>query len=93
MSAADVSGWSAAVLMLMTFACRELRSLRALALGASLCFIVYGALAGLAPVLALHLLLVPVHVRRLIDACRDHDAQHARAAPPQVLHIDGAARR
>lgn len=81
MSAVDVAGWSAAVLMLLTFACRELRSLRTIALAASVCFIVYGALADLAPVLALHLMLVPIHVRRLVDACRDHDAQQLRASP------------
>jgi hypothetical protein len=35
-----------------------------------LAFIAYGALAGLVPVMALHLLLVPINALRLIQALR-----------------------
>lgn len=70
MEIAEAFGWLAAALMLATFLCRSHRPLRCLALSANLAFIAYGALAGLAPVMALHLLLVPINVLRLVQALR-----------------------
>lgn len=72
----DLLGWLAAGLMLGTFACRDLVPLRALALAASLAFIGYGAAAGLMPVLVLHLVLLPINAKRLVDALarRRHEA-------------------
>jgi hypothetical protein len=70
MEIAEAFGWLAAALMLGTFLCRSHRRLRSLALSANFAFIAYGALAGLAPVMALHLLLVPINVLRLVQALR-----------------------
>ena len=62
---ADALGWGAAVLTLLTFVSVDMRRLRLLALAANAAFIGYGAVAGLLPVLALHLALVPVNLWRL----------------------------
>lgn len=58
-------GWLAAGLTLMSFFCRDVLHLRCLALGANASFIGFGLLAGIAPVLALHLMLVPLNLWRL----------------------------
>jgi uncharacterized delta-60 repeat protein len=60
----DTLGWAAAALMVATFSCREARQLRPLAVATNLAFIGYGAAAGLMPVLALHLLLLPINLWR-----------------------------
>lgn len=64
MIAPDLIGWAAAALMVATFACRNVRVMRPLAIATNLAFISYGALAELPPVLALHLLLLPVNLWR-----------------------------
>ena len=58
---ADALGWIAAALMLLTFSCREARHLRPLAAATNLAFVAYGVMAGLVPVLTLHLLLLPIN--------------------------------
>lgn len=63
----DAFGWLASALTLLTFLCTDMRRLRYAALGANVAFIGYGAMAQLWPVLALHMLLVPVNLRRLIQ--------------------------
>jgi hypothetical protein len=79
---ADVLGWCAAVLTLLTFVSGEMRRLRLLALAANAAFIGYGALAGLLPVLALHLALVPVNLWRLNQTLRRTREQPIRTASP-----------
>ncbi len=64
----DTLGWAAAAQMVATFSCREARQLRPLAVTTNLAFIGYGAAAGLAPVLALHLLLLPINLWRWAQA-------------------------
>ncbi len=66
----DILGWVAAALTLGTFVCRDMLRLRVLALGANMAFIGYGLAAGLWPVATLHLLLVPVNLRRLMELQR-----------------------
>jgi hypothetical protein len=77
MSGADTLGWLAAGLMLATFWCAGARSLRRCAVVANLAFIAYALAAGLAPVLTLHLLLLPVNLYRLMRLPRP---PHERAA-------------
>lgn len=74
----DSLGWLAAGLTLLSFTCRDMRRLRLLALAANAAFIVYGATAGLLPVMALHLALVPVNLWRLSQTMR---AQPTGARP------------
>jgi len=64
MGHADLIGWTAAALMVATFACRETRHMRPLAVSTNLAFIGYGAVAWLPPVLVLHLLLLPINLWR-----------------------------
>lgn len=67
MSPVDLAGWLAAALTLGAFSCRDMVRLRTLAVLANLAFIAYGAGAALWPVLALHLALLPVNLRRLYE--------------------------
>lgn len=60
----DFVGWTAATLMVATFSCRDALWMRRLAVCTNLAFIAYGLLASLAPVLALHTLLLPINVWR-----------------------------
>ncbi len=64
----DLLGWFAAALMVATFSCRDARRLRPLAVATNLAFIGYGGAAGLAPVLALHALLLPINLWRWAQA-------------------------
>ncbi len=70
MDGVELLGWSAAALTLTAFTMRDLRVLRAAAVGASLCFIAYGAATSAWPVLALHLVLLPLNLQRLHEARR-----------------------
>lgn len=65
MAAIDIFGWLAAALTLLAFSMRSMPALRIAAMAANLCFIAYGALAGIYPVLALHALLLPCNALRL----------------------------
>lgn len=66
----EVAGFIACVLVLATFAMRDMRLLRATAICSNLAFIVYGGLNWLLPVLALHLLLLPLNILRMTEAER-----------------------
>jgi hypothetical protein len=61
----DVLGYAASGLTLATFAQRTMLPMRLLAIGANICFIGYGAMGLFMPVLALHLVLLPVNLVRL----------------------------
>ncbi|MBI5716438.1 MAG: hypothetical protein HZC37_01980 [Burkholderiales bacterium] len=65
---ADTLGWAAAALMVATFSCREARHLRPLAVATNVAFIGYGAAPSLAPVLVLHLVLLPINLWRCLQA-------------------------
>jgi hypothetical protein len=58
-------GFAAASLVLATFCMRSMNALRWVAIASNVAFIAYGYLGGLAPVLLLHTLLLPVNVYRL----------------------------
>lgn len=71
---ADWLGWLAAALMVATFGCREARCMRPLAVATNLAFIGYGLTAALAPVLALHALLLPINLWRWRECTRHRPA-------------------
>ena len=77
----DVLGWLAAGLMLATFGCRDACAMRPLAVATHLDFIGDGAVAALAPVLALHLLLLPIDLWRWAEVRRRHGCL-PQPAPP-----------
>ena len=71
MDAYESLGYCAALLVLACFCMRGIVALRVLAIASNLVFIAYGALAGIDPVLLLHLTLLPTNGWRLIEAIRD----------------------
>ena len=61
----DVLGYAASAAVLATFCMSTMIPLRLLAIGSNVLFMSFGALAHVYPVLALHLLLLPINVMRL----------------------------
>jgi hypothetical protein len=89
MTADDFIGWIAAALTLLTFSLRSMMSLRIAAVAANVCFIAYGVTQELYPVIALHSLLIPCNLYRLLELLRDarQDAvtpQHGRHLQPEA---------
>jgi hypothetical protein len=71
MALSDVFGWMATALMLATFHCDSQLRMRWLALAANVCFIVYGSVHDLMPVVILHTLLFPINLRKLLTLPRE----------------------
>ncbi len=65
LSAHEIVGYVASVLVLLTFIARDMRLLRVMAILSNVAFILYAVLDHLPPVLFLHLSLLPVNVFRL----------------------------
>ena len=72
LSVIDGIGFAAAGLVLATFCMRSMSALRWLAIASNVAFIAYAYLRGLAPVLLLHTLLLPVNVCRLAQLRSAH---------------------
>ncbi len=66
-AAMDLVGWAADGFTLIAFAMKTMLPLRVSGACANLCFIAYGANAGILPVLVLHLALLPVNLWRLAE--------------------------
>ena len=66
----DLIGYVASAAVLLTFCMRDIVALRTTAIASNVAFIVYAAAAGIAPVLLLHVLMLPVNVYRLLEATR-----------------------
>lgn len=73
----DLLGYAAAVAVLVTFALREMFALRFMAIVSNVLFVCYAYRAGLAPILVLHILLLPLNVLRLRQSL---NAMHRRPA-------------
>lgn len=71
-------GFLAAAATICAFYCRNMMCLRVAAIGANMLFIVYGAMLMLIPVLALHVILLPLNMMRLSAFLRERKA----ALPP-----------
>jgi hypothetical protein len=63
-AASNTFGWIAAALMVATFSCRDPLWMRPLAVCTNVAFAGYACFAGLAPVLVLHSLLLPINLLR-----------------------------
>jgi hypothetical protein len=63
----DGIGYAAAGLVLVAFCMRSMSALRWVALASNLAFIAYGFLGHIAPVLVLHIVLLPVNGFRLMQ--------------------------
>jgi hypothetical protein len=64
----DALGYVASTLVLCTFLMRSMRWLRVAAVASNVAFILYGHAAGIVPVFALHLILLPINAMRLVEA-------------------------
>ncbi|MDR3467386.1 MAG: cyclic nucleotide-binding domain-containing protein [Xanthobacteraceae bacterium] len=63
----NLAGYAASLLVFATFCMRTMVPLRVAAIGSNLCFIVYGAAAGIYPVLVLHVVLLPLNGWRTLQ--------------------------
>jgi hypothetical protein len=89
MPTGDLVGWTAAVLTVLTFSLRSMVGLRLAAVAANVCFIVYGSISGLHPVVVLHVLLIPCNLFRLFELVRDARGGGERAsAAAAALPVD-----
>lgn len=82
----DTLGYLAAALVLATFCMRSMVALRLTAIASNVAFIAYAVQAGIHPVLALHVILLPVNAWRLMQAAR----RPLAPATPEVT-VRGAA--
>ena len=90
LSVIDGIGFGAAGLVLATFCMRSMSALRWLAIASNVAFIAYAYLRGLAPVLLLHTLLLPVNICRLAQLrsadvrsdATEESRQGGRGRPP-----------
>ncbi len=73
----DLLDYLASALVLATFGMRDMRALRLTAIASNLAFIGYGVAAGIEPVLMLHVLLLPLNLRRLREIARTGEAGRA----------------
>jgi CRP/FNR family transcriptional regulator, cyclic AMP receptor protein len=66
----DLVGYLAAAMVLVAFYQTQTVPLRIAAIGSNLAFIAYGLALGLMPVWVLHVLLLGLNTRRLVEACQ-----------------------
>jgi hypothetical protein len=85
LSVIDGVGFGAAGLVLATFCMRSMSALRWLAIASNVAFIAYGYLGGLAPVLLLHTLLLPLNICRLAQL----RGAHVRSDPTEESRKGG----
>jgi hypothetical protein len=64
----QLMGYLACALVFATFCMRAMLPLRLIAIGSNVAFVAYGHLGGLAPILLLHLVLLPLNIWRLCQA-------------------------
>jgi len=70
MSPTDVLGYLASAAVLATFCMRTMIPLRAFAIGSNVLFAAYGYLDHIYPVMALHVILLPINVARFAQVRR-----------------------
>lgn len=61
----DIVGYLASALVLVTFYMTEMLPLRLVAIASNVAFIAFGYLAGITPILLLHIWLLPLNLWRL----------------------------
>lgn len=89
MTFTEFIGWTAASLTLLAFNLRDVKLLRLVSVGASVAFITYGAITSAWPVLALHCLLLPTNLLRLLELrrARSHPSKECPLTQqPTQLH-------
>jgi CRP/FNR family cyclic AMP-dependent transcriptional regulator len=71
----DLLGYAASATVLATFCMNSMRSLRLLAIGSNILFILFGSMAHIYPVLLLHVILLPVNIGRLMQVSARSEAE------------------
>lgn len=66
----DLLGYSASLLVLITFCMQTMVPLRCVAIGSNILFMTFGFFAHIYPVMLLHAVLLPVNVTRLVQIKR-----------------------
>ena len=66
MNVIDSVGYLASILVLLTFCMSTMLRLRVVAICSNVAFVAYGSIAGIHPVLILHLILLPVNLTLLV---------------------------
>lgn len=88
MTIIDFIGWLAAGLTLLTFSMKRMVGLRCIAISSNIAFMLFGYLAGIMPVLVLHLCLFPCNIIRLFQirasGARQIDVHDATAKEPAL---------
>jgi hypothetical protein len=77
----DFAGYTAALMMLLTFLAKDKCLLRILAIFTNMAFLTYGILAWLPPVICLHVVLFPINVFRLTEMLMPDGWPAMRAGP------------
>jgi CRP/FNR family cyclic AMP-dependent transcriptional regulator len=70
MTALEFLGYVGGVLVFSTFYLKTMIPLRLVAIASNVVYIAYSALAGLVPILVLHVMLMPLNIWRLIEVKR-----------------------
>jgi CRP/FNR family transcriptional regulator, cyclic AMP receptor protein len=70
MSPIDVLGYAASAMVLATFCMRTMIPLRTFAIGSNVLFVAYGYVDHIYPVMALHVILLPINVARFLQVQR-----------------------
>lgn len=78
MNAYEWLGYLASLLVLLTFCMQGMVALRVMAIMSNLAFILYAGLAGIGPVMLLHVLLLPMNLYRLWQVRWPHLASKPR---------------
>ena len=71
-TATDALGYSAALLVLLTFSLRSITALRSAAIISNLLFIAYALASSSTPILVLHTTLLPLNIWRLLEMRSNH---------------------
>lgn len=82
MTPTDLIGYGASTLVLAAFCMRGMVALRLAAIASNLAFIAYGVLAGIDPVLLLHMVLLPLNAVRLAQTLHTPQILTAAAVRP-----------
>ncbi len=86
-SVVDALGYAGSALTVATFYCRDVRCMRPIAVSANVAMLGYGLVGALAPVVALHAVLLPINLWRW----RECVSRPPLAVPRRTCHGSAAA--
>lgn len=87
MTTVDELGYLAASLVLATFCAKSMATLGLLAIASNIGFIAYGLTAGLAPIVVLHAVMLPLNVMRLRQVLGPSEPQEQHAVTRHLIPV------